>query len=544
MFFVNIKQKIGFILFGIFLSLVIIEVLLRLSAFVYLSWRDYDNKMGPNKEASERYRILCLGESTTALGGENSYPAQLERVLNQRQTERRFKVINEGVPGTDTFNILSELEYNLYRYKPDMVAVMMGINDTEDSCRYKDGWEMVKSLIRDTKVYSLWKFFEMSLSQEKTLKEIYLKRADVCLARQRYSRAEEMLKLAAEIDPDDYQIYVEWGVCYKEEGKFDLAQEMFEKAVRLSGGDFNVYMELAAFYRGLGRYAEAEQAIKNSLVIEPRNRLAYTELGWCYSDDGKPSLAEENFKKVIELYPDDAANYMDLGRFYSVRKRNKEAQETFFEALRLARGEDVMWAYLELAASYKEEGRPDDAEDSFRKAIASCPGSDTAYIEFGSYYQEKGNYLKAEEMFNKALELKENNPEVYNYLGSLNQLLGRREEAERYFRREKFLRWQYKLVTRNNYRKLKRIVMEKGIKLVCLQYPLRLVEGLKLMFDSPKGIIFVDNKEVFKEALRDGSYEDYFEDRFAGDFGHCTAKGNYIMAENVAKSILKHLSDK
>ena len=538
------RKRIGLILFGIFLSLVIIEVFLRLSAFVYLSWRDYDNKSRGNKDGPAKYRILCLGESTTALGGENSYPAQLERVLNKRQTERRFEVINEGIPGTDTFNILSELEYNLYRYKPDMVAVMMGINDTEDSCRYKDGREMAKSLIRDTKVYSLWKFFEMSLSQEKTLKEIYLKRAGVCLARQRYSRAEEMLKMAAEIDPGDYQIYVEWGVCYKEEGKFDLAEEMFKKAVRLSGGVFGVYMELAAFYRGLGRYAEAQEALNNSLSIEPRSRLAYTELGWCYSDDGKPAQAEEAFRKVIEFYPDDSSNYMELGRFYRSQRRNNEAEKTFLEALRFARGEDVMWAYLELAASYKEKGEHREAEDYFKKAISSNPGSDTAYIEFGSYYQGKGDYLKAEEMFNKALEIKENNPEVYNYLGSLNQLLGRGEEAQRYFRREKFLRWQYKMVTRNNYRKLKRIVLGKDVKLVCVQYPLRLVEGLKLMFDSAQGVVFVDNKEVFKEALKNGSYEDYFEDRFAGDFGHCSPKGNYILAENVAKSILKHLSDK
>ena len=96
------------------------------------------------------------------------------------------------------------------------------------------------------------------------------------------------------------------------------------------------------------------------------------------------------------------------------------------------------------------------------------------------------------------------------------------------------------MVTRNNYRKLKRIVLGKDVKLVCVQYPLRLVEGLKLMFDSAQGVVFVDNKEVFKEALKNGSYEDYFEDRFAGDFGHCTGKGNYILAENVAKSILKY----
>ena len=77
-----------------------------------------------------------------------------------------------------------------------------------------------------------------------------------------------MLKLAAEIDPGDYQIYVEWGSVIRKRGKFDLAEEMFKKAVRLSGG-FGVYMELAAFYRGLGRYVEAEEALRNAPGISP-----------------------------------------------------------------------------------------------------------------------------------------------------------------------------------------------------------------------------------------------------------------------------------
>ena len=115
---------------------------------------------------------------------------------------------------------------------------MMGINDTEDSCRYKDGREMAKSLIRDTKVYSLWKFFEMSLSQEKTLKEIYLKRAGVCLARQRYSRAEEMLKMAAEIDPGDYQIYVEWGSVIRKRANLILPRRCLRRQSGFQGGGF------------------------------------------------------------------------------------------------------------------------------------------------------------------------------------------------------------------------------------------------------------------------------------------------------------------
>ena len=49
---------------------------------------------------------------------------------------------------------------------------------------------------------------------------------------------------------------------------------------------------------------------------------------------------------------------------------------------------------------------------------------------------------------------------------------------------------------------------------------------------------FLLNK-IFKDALRKASYREYFNDMFAGDFGHCTPKGNRLLAENIAKVILK-----
>ena len=49
----------------------------------------------------------------------------------------------------------------------------------------------------------------------------------------------------------------------------------------------------------------------------------------------------------------------------------------------------------------------------------------------------------------------------------------------------------------------------------------------------------MDNEKVFKQALRKASYDEYFRDNFAGDFGHCTPNGNRLLAENIADTILK-----
>ena len=75
---------------------------------------------------------MCLGESTTALGGQDAYPHQLQEVLNERDTGIKFSVINKGTVAVSSFGILAQLEDNLDKYQPDMVTAMMGIND--DPC--------------------------------------------------------------------------------------------------------------------------------------------------------------------------------------------------------------------------------------------------------------------------------------------------------------------------------------------------------------------------------------------------------------------------
>jgi hypothetical protein len=67
---------------------------------------------------------------------------------------------------------------------------------------------------------------------------------------------------------------------------------------------------------------------------------------------------------------------------------------------------------------------------------------------------------------------------------------------------------------------------------------------LKRIFERDKDIVFVDNEGIFKEALKKAGYKEYFRDMFAGDFGHCTQKGNALLAENIADVILREVFDR
>jgi len=54
----------------------------------------------------------------------------------------------------------------------------------------------------------------------------------------------------------------------------------------------------------------------------------------------------------------------------------------------------------------------------------------------------------------------------------------------------------------------------------------------------------VDNEQVFKNAVKKSSLQEYFVDMFGGDFGHCTDKGNKLLAENIANVVAREVFHK
>ena len=140
--------------------------------------------------------------------------------------------------------------------------------------------------------------------------------------------------------------------------------------------------------------------------------------------------------------------------------------------------------------------------------------------------------------------LSEKNPHLpyfLDYTAFCHEKLGNMDSAALFRQKAREARFQYlNPVTQENFRNLARLLSEKGILAVMVPYPLRSIGSVeRLSSEENLHIRFVDNEESFKKAVLQESYEDYFSDKFAGDFGHCTSKGNHLLAQNVAKIILK-----
>lgn len=80
----------------------------------------------------QEFRILSLGESTTFGGrvsNEGTYSALLEKLLNEYDNTRSYRVINAGVSAYSSFQRLKYLELRGLKLKPDLVLFYHELND-------------------------------------------------------------------------------------------------------------------------------------------------------------------------------------------------------------------------------------------------------------------------------------------------------------------------------------------------------------------------------------------------------------------------------
>ena len=522
----SLPKQIVLMLFGLFLTIVILEIVLRISGFTILSLQEYSNLQSIRQKGS--FRIMCLGESTT----QNQYPLYLEEILNQHSLGIKFSVIDKGITSIKTTAILSHLEENLDKYQPDIVITMMGCNDGKGVMYYKDMPEANTWLFQHCRAYRFIRLIYVHILN-KLKKESLYGLDDPSLSRKTKSDSKGYKKDAGRED------------IYQNNKELIEKEQALKKTIELNRNNQYAYIELVKFYENQGKSEETEQLLKKAIELNPKNGFAYVILGWLYENQEKFSESEQLFKKAIELNPKNGSAYKELGKLYRDQRKSSESEQAFRKVIEFNPNNDSV--YKELGKFYIDQGKLSESEQAFKKAVELNPKNDFAYVGLGKFYIDQGRFTEAKQLFKKAVELNPGNDSLYGGLATIYCEIGNNELSEIYAKKADSLRDEYpdpKAIS--NYRTLKQILDKRKIKLVCVQYPMRNIAPLKKIFkeEVEGSIIFVDNERIFKNAVRKESYKEYFRDMFGGDFGHCTDKGNKLLAENIANVILKEIFDK
>ena len=402
--------------------MLLIEGGLRLAGVAISSIQESANRR--KLKDKDIVKIMCVGESTTAIGGEFSYPSQLEKILNENFKDERFRVINKGVPMTNTSVIAEDIEGWIKEYQPDVVVLMMGINDHNKLIPVD--MDAAGNFISSTRLYKLYQWI---------IKGFFY---------QRRSRSAD------------------------EDRRFDR-----ENAIKM---------------------------VREKKIILHLVRSAY-------QTDNRVQIyfIKERIRKLSEWVPDNEDVYIALGDALLEKGWYEELPEVinYF----LDRNQHHSWLYEKIAMGCR---------DINLKNVVM-------------------RHLAAE------AEKAPQNWRIREFIGICHALSDDHESAQRYFSEVGKLR--KKVVdnrTRENYLRILRSFNKYNIPFVLVQYPTRDLEEIKIMVQDEwdvNKLYFVDNEQVFKDAVIAEGYDTYFIDRFAGNFGHCTPKGNHLLASNIARQI-------
>ncbi len=538
----SIRQKIALVVLGVVLCFFILEIGLRIAGGVVLFLQEKHNRISNEKG---NYRILCLGESTTALGGEDSYPSQLEKALNEQTKGKNFSVINKGLVSTTTDYILAHADQNLDLYKPQLVIIMMGINDYA----YPRPSQMplwlwrTKLFVEDFKVYKLFKLlyqhithkvqetknpspFDHSSEQVEDyhFKENFLKQLI----------AQEMVILNSHMAKSmQYEKDQRWAEAKTEREFMIQAVEIIKSA----------YIDLARRYVKQGLLSEAQDNLEEAAKFQMNDLDYYQVWGELYLAQGKAQEAAKAFQKAIFIKSTSSDALLGMARAYYMADR-KESFLLYMDYLN--KNPSEYWGYIELAGWFRKNTAYVQAIEYLNKAIELQPVLEKAYLDLGAIYDELGEYKKEEEFYLNHIK---NNEKVKVHLiqalGQFYQRQGKEDLASKYLKQAAQLGLkEYTPWTWSNYNLLIKKIAQRGIKIIVMQYPLRSIDPIKSSIEKKDQVVFVENRSNFKKALTSGRFSDYFSDNFAYDFGHCTRLGNQLIAQNLVPVVLKISSER
>lgn len=339
MFFKTLVGKMSAFLLGAIFVVFVLEAALRITGYVMMSTQESRNRI--SLAARGAYRIMCIGESTTAdlTCDTRSYPRQLGEILNARSL-REFSVVNKGIPDGDTPTIMAELEKNLDIYCPDMVVAMMGINDGRE--KFDPDKALKASRFRLDDGLKALRLISLVSGDLKKKREV-----DEQLERPAYlgSKGVKLRKMG-----EKAKRILSEGYAFMSRNEFDKAREIFEKGSKEYQQIVWSYLALGDVCRKVGEYAEAERIYRNVIEgnvygegteasLSPKDRStrniqqlnALLYLGWNFMEQAKYDEAEVTFNEAAKVRPDLA--FKGLAALYAKKGDVRTAEVYHYKGM-------------------------------------------------------------------------------------------------------------------------------------------------------------------------------------------------------------------
>lgn len=483
-------KKILLFLFSAFFCLMITEGLLQLMRVFIRENKNSIQKIGEND-----FVILTLGESTTAAGGEDSWPSQLQVLLTQKFPDKKINIINKAIIGTNSTVLVGNLENQIKELHPHIIISMVGINDLYLSSNINT--EFVPNL--------------KELGNEETTfwDSLILPRLSRITIVQFKKTLFKIKNISFNTDAEEIN---EIGNTLRLNKNFPLAEEFLKRSISLEPKNTWFSITLSWLYQDMGRYKEAEELLIKSISIEPMNSDSYIELGNFYRARGEYESSEKQYQKALTINPQSSWALLEYGNWFTDQQQFEMAKEMFTKAAEFGKDPNSINALVALGNIERSLQHYSSARNYYKEAIKRQSDNKLALLELKALERLEQSKITEETPVDSGIEIDD------------------------FFHPK----------TQENYRRLLQIGQAHDISIIAVEYPLRnplaletLIKDIQKKEKLSIEIKTVENFSTFRDAMKEKKYSDLFSDQFGGEFGHTTYEGGALLARNILNTLLE-----
>lgn len=169
-------------------------------------------------------------------------------------------------------------------------------------------------------------------------------------------------------DPKVSSAYVNRGVIYKAQGKFEEALQDYNTAIDINPLSAESYSNRGNLLLTLKRYDDALTDLNAAVRLNPQLDKSFLNRGNCFYLLKQYDAAEKDFSTSIRLNSRNTSSLNNRGLVYFRQQRFEKALEDFTAALRM--DNKYGSAYFNRALTYQKLGRMDEARRDFASAAA------------------------------------------------------------------------------------------------------------------------------------------------------------------------------
>lgn len=243
-----------------------------------------------------------------------------------------------------------------------------------------------------------------------------------------YDRAIEAFKTAIKIDSKYKKPYLNIGSTYIDQGNLDMGLSYYQKALELDPYYSLAYLAIGDFYLRQKDFNQSLVNLKKALELDPDEPDIYELLAEAYIGLGQYQSAIDASNKGLKLAPNNASLYISLGNVYRAMGDSKKAEEYLSKGRSLQSKTSYLYHH-NLGVEYKFDGKIDEAEEEFKKALELEPKLVDSYIPLSRIYESKYGKDKAIELLEKGIQQNPEALELYDELGMIYKEKGDSKKA-------------------------------------------------------------------------------------------------------------------